>query len=53
VAEGDELMAAIQDQVLASLPEDERDALMGALGTLVRNRLSTPAVCERAPRRRT
>jgi MarR family transcriptional regulator for hemolysin len=53
VAEGTELMAAIQDQVLATLPEEEREALMGALGTLVRNRLSTPAACDRAPRRRT
>jgi MarR family transcriptional regulator, transcriptional regulator for hemolysin len=53
VAEGDELVAAIQEQVLATLPEGERDALIGALGTLVRNRLSTPAVCQRAPRRRT
>jgi MarR family transcriptional regulator, transcriptional regulator for hemolysin len=52
VAEGDELMAAIQEQVLATLTPESRDALMEGLGTLVRDRLSTPAVCSRAPRRR-
>jgi MarR family transcriptional regulator, transcriptional regulator for hemolysin len=53
VAEGDGLMAEIQEQVLASLPAESREALMEGLGTLVRDRLSTPAVCSRAPRRRT
>jgi MarR family transcriptional regulator for hemolysin len=53
VAEGEELMAAIQEEVLAALPAGGREALLEGLGTLVRDRLSTPAVCQRAPRRRT
>jgi MarR family transcriptional regulator for hemolysin len=52
VAEGEELVAAIQDQVLATLPRDARSAFMAALTALVRDRLSSPAVCRRAPRRR-
>jgi MarR family transcriptional regulator for hemolysin len=52
VAEGEELVAAIQEQVLAALPAAEREALMAGLATLVRDRLATPAVCQRAPRRR-
>jgi MarR family transcriptional regulator, transcriptional regulator for hemolysin len=42
----------IQDEVLATLPPDERDTLLSALTTLVAQRLSTPMECGRAPRRR-
>ena len=53
VHKGEKIVAAIQQDVLASLPADQRDALMRALERLVDERLSTPAQCQRAPRRRT
>ena len=46
------VVAQIQDDVLATLPAGERDALLSALNTLVSGRLSTPMECGRAPRRR-
>jgi DNA-binding MarR family transcriptional regulator len=52
VAKGKKVVSEIQDDVLASLPAREREALMSGLSQLVCGRLSTPAACERAPRRR-
>jgi DNA-binding MarR family transcriptional regulator len=52
VAKGEKVVAEIQEDVLDSLPAGEREAFLGALGKLVGGRLSTPAACSRAPRRR-
>jgi len=52
VARGEKVVSQIQEDVLASLPAREREALMSALSHLVCGRLSAPAACERAPRRR-
>jgi len=52
VAKGERIVRAIQDDVLASLPAGEGDALMSTLEKLVTDRLSTPTACSRAPRRR-
>jgi MarR family transcriptional regulator for hemolysin len=52
VAKGQRVVKEIQEDVLASLPADERDAFVGTLHKLVEGRLSTPSPCSRAPRRR-
>jgi len=52
VAAGVKVVERIQDEVLATLSATEREALMDALAKLVCGRLSAPAACERAPRRR-
>ena len=52
IAKGDRIVAEIQEDVLATLPAGRREAFMLALSDLVCGRLSTPAACERAPRRR-
>ena len=52
VARGEKVVSQIQDDVLASLPAREREAFMSGLSRLVCDRLSTPAACQRAPRRR-
>jgi DNA-binding MarR family transcriptional regulator len=52
VAEGQKVVATIQDEVLAALPAGERDAFMESLAKLVCGRLSAPAACERTPRRK-
>ncbi len=52
VAQGEKVVAGIQEDVLASLPERESKTLVAALEKLVCGRLSTPAACSRAPRRR-
>jgi DNA-binding MarR family transcriptional regulator len=52
VAKGEKVVAQIQEDVLSSLPARERKAFVEALETLVCGRLSTPAECSRAPRRR-
>lgn len=52
VARGEKVVSQIQEDVLASLPARERTAFMSGLSHLVCGRLSTPAACERAPRRR-
>ena len=52
VTKGEKVVSEIQEDVLASLPASERRALLGALENLVEGRLSTPAACSRAPRRR-
>src|SRR5688500_6071258 len=52
VAKGEKVVAQIQEDVLSSLPSGERKTLVEALEKLVCGRLSTPAACSRAPRRR-
>jgi len=52
VASGQRVVAGIYDEVLGTLPEGEREVLLAALTRLVEGRLSVPAACQRAPRRR-
>ena len=52
MAKGEKVVSEIQEDVLVSLPASERRALLDALENLVGGRLSTPAACSRAPRRR-
>lgn len=52
VVKGERVTAEIQDSVLASLPDDERERLLDSLYHLVHGRLSAPAVCSRPVRRR-
>ena len=52
MAQGESVAAQIQEDVLSSLPAREREIFMRSLSRLVCDRLSTPAACERAPRRR-
>jgi MarR family transcriptional regulator for hemolysin len=52
IAEGQEIVAGIYDDVLAALPAHERDAFLDALERLAGGRLGAPVKCDRAPRRR-
>ncbi len=52
VEEGEKVVQRIQDEILSTLPADERDALMGALAKLVCGPLSAPAACKSAQRRK-
>jgi MarR family transcriptional regulator for hemolysin len=53
VDEGEKVVAETQDEILSSLPEEQRDALMNALSSLIHQRLATPPHCgTAAPRRR-
>jgi DNA-binding MarR family transcriptional regulator len=52
VAEAQKVVAEIYDDVLGSLPVDEREPFLNALRHLVEGRLSTPVACERPVRRR-
>jgi MarR family transcriptional regulator, transcriptional regulator for hemolysin len=52
VAEAEKVVAEIYDDVLGSLPADEREPFLKALTHLVGDRLSTPVACERPVRRR-
>jgi MarR family transcriptional regulator for hemolysin len=52
VAQADEIVEAIQEDVLATLTEGERTVLLEALTRLVCDRLSSPAVCAQPVRRR-
>jgi DNA-binding MarR family transcriptional regulator len=53
VDEGEKVVARTQDEILSSLPEPERKALVDALTRLIHDRLATPAHCgTAAPRRR-
>jgi DNA-binding MarR family transcriptional regulator len=51
VEQAEAIMLEVQEDILASLPEEEAEVLMRALGTLVTGRLSETSPCERAPRR--
>jgi MarR family transcriptional regulator for hemolysin len=52
VREAEEIVSRIQDDVLATLPARQRDVLMEALRTLVRERLSEGVECSPSVRRR-
>jgi MarR family transcriptional regulator, transcriptional regulator for hemolysin len=52
VAEANAIVARIYAEVLGALPAGQRDAFVAGLAQLVGGRLSTPAKCERAVRRR-
>src|SRR5215207_4417343 len=51
VAEGKAIVASVQAEVLGSLPADQRDGLMGALRSLLADRLCTTAECGHPVRR--
>ena len=52
VRQTDTVLNRIRDDVLASLPEDERDVFLRALGRLACGRLSEPVACAHTVRRR-
>jgi MarR family transcriptional regulator for hemolysin len=52
VAEGQAIVAAVQRDVLAALPEGERTAFVSALRRLNSGRLAEPVQCTAAPRQR-
>jgi MarR family transcriptional regulator, transcriptional regulator for hemolysin len=52
VAEAHKVVAEIYDDVLGSLPDDEREPFLNGLVRLVGDRLSTPVHCQRPVRRR-
>ncbi|HEX6356785.1 MarR family winged helix-turn-helix transcriptional regulator [Actinophytocola sp.] len=47
-----DVVARVYEDVLSTLPDEERAAFLSGLTRLVENRLSTPVACQRAPRRR-
>lgn len=53
IARGREIQVGIQEEILDGLPAAQRDGLTKGLQTLALGRLSTPAACKGAPRRRT
>jgi DNA-binding MarR family transcriptional regulator len=52
VAKAERVVAKIYDDVLSSLPDDQRKAFLQALTQLAEGRLSTPMPCDKPPRRR-
>ena len=52
VVEGNEIMARVQEEVLATLPAEDREGLLDALSRLVSDRLSAPVECRPPVRRR-
>jgi MarR family transcriptional regulator, transcriptional regulator for hemolysin len=52
VREAEKIADRIRDDVLGTLPERDREVFLDALTRLVTERLSEPAECARAPRRR-
>ena len=52
LAKGRKLAAEIENDVLSALPASERRALVSGLERLAGDRLATPTMCSRAPRRR-
>jgi DNA-binding MarR family transcriptional regulator len=51
-AKAAEVVERVYEDVLSALPAGEREGLVAGLTRLVESRLSTPVVCQRAPRRR-
>jgi MarR family transcriptional regulator, transcriptional regulator for hemolysin len=51
-AKAADVIARVYEDVLSSLPDEDRDGLVRGLTRLVETRLSTPVACQRAPRRR-
>lgn len=52
VRRADKVVHEIYDDVLKSLPSQEREGFVGALNRLAEGRLSTATPCEKPPRRR-
>ena len=52
MAAADGIVALTYADVLAALPEAEREAFLGGLERLVAGRLSSPPSCDKPPRRR-
>ena len=52
VVEGNEIMARVQEEGLATLPAEDREGLLDALSRLVSDRLSAPVECRPPVRRR-
>jgi DNA-binding MarR family transcriptional regulator len=52
VAKAERVVTKIYDDVLSSLPDDQRKAFLQALTQLAEGRLSTPMPCDKPPRRR-
>jgi MarR family transcriptional regulator for hemolysin len=52
VGEAEAVLDRVREDILASLPNDERDAFLRALGRLARGRLAVPAQCSQTVRRR-
>ncbi len=52
VAQADAILARIREDVLSTLPEDERGVFLSALTRLVSDRLGEPVVCSQPVRRR-
>jgi MarR family transcriptional regulator for hemolysin len=52
-ASAKDVVSRVQEDVLAALPDGEREGFASGLTRLVESRLSTPVACQRAPRRRT
>jgi DNA-binding MarR family transcriptional regulator len=52
VQEGAAIVDRVHRDVLQDLTEDEREGFLAGLVRLAGGRLSTPAMCERPPRRR-
>src|SRR5919198_3273551 len=52
VAKGQEIVSSVYDDVLGSLPEDQRQVFVDALEGLVAGRLADPPHCEKPVRRR-
>ncbi|WP_222598479.1 MarR family winged helix-turn-helix transcriptional regulator [Lentzea tibetensis] len=52
LARADRVVADVYEDVLGSLPEGEREGLLGALTRLIEGRLGEPVECDRPPRRR-
>lgn len=52
VADAQKVVADVHEDVLSSLPADEREAFLNGLMRLVNGRLSTPVQCDRPVRRR-
>jgi len=52
VAQAQAIVARVQDDVLSSLPEEQREAFMTGLMTLAAHRLGAPSECSNPPRRR-
>lgn len=50
--QAEQVARRVQDDVLATLPEPERETLLAALQTLVAERLTEPVPCARPVRRR-
>jgi DNA-binding MarR family transcriptional regulator len=52
VAAADAIVALTYSDVLASLPENQREPFLDSLARLVAGRLATPPECQKPPRRR-